>query len=196
MCPLLVESRSQSPNVSTLLMASLIPPNYRAGSGARSRRCSLVLLITLGDLPITDRKIHEGFATYKRNTGVPHPFSRSIQLSGRASGGDPLTDDNAQLWFGTISVGTPPRTFTGITFLYDDSKPLTDLWHDQWTLIPEAAISSCPRRNVDRTAQGTDCMTRVQVRLRTISPRRSHCLTEMDPLLRAINLRMLSALLA
>jgi hypothetical protein len=196
MCPLPVESRSQSPNVAALLMASLIPPKYRAGSGARSRRHSLVSLIALGDLPIADRKIHEGFVTYKRNTGSPHPLSRSIQLSGRASGGDPLTDDNAQMWFGTISVGTPPKTFTGITFLYDDSKPLTDSRYDQWTLIPEAAISSCPRRNVIRAAQGTDCMTRGQVRLRTISLIRSHCLTEMDPLLRAINLLMLSALLA
>lgn len=116
-------------------MASLIPPNYRAGSGARSRRRSLVSLIALGDLPITDRKIREGFATYKTNTGVPHPLSRGIlsrgiQLSGRASGGDPLTDDRAQLWFGTISVGTPPVSFTGITFLYDDSKPLTGPRHD------------------------------------------------------------------
>jgi cathepsin D len=112
-------------------MALLIPPNYRAGSGARSRRRSLVSLIALGDLPIADRKIREGFATYKRNTGVSHPLSGGIQLSGRASGSDPLTDDQAQLWFGTISVGTPPVSFTGITFLYDDdSKPLTGPRHD------------------------------------------------------------------
>jgi cathepsin D len=130
MCPLLAESLSQSPNVASLLMTSSIPPNYRAGSGARSRRRSLVSLIILGDLPITDRKIHEGFATYKSNTGVPHPLSGSTQLSKRATGSDPLTDDNAHLWFGTISVGTPPVNFTGITFLHDDSKPLTDPRHD------------------------------------------------------------------
>jgi cathepsin D len=41
-----------------------------------------------------------------------------------------LTDDHAQLWFGTISVGTPPVSLTGITFLYDDSKPPTDPGHD------------------------------------------------------------------
>lgn len=57
-------------------------------------------------------KIHEGFATYERNTGVPHPLSGSTQLSRRASGSEPLTDDDAQLWFGTISVGTPPKSFT------------------------------------------------------------------------------------
>ena len=37
-----------------------------------------------------------------------------------------MTDDNAQLWFGTISVGSPPVSFTGITFLYDVSKLLAD----------------------------------------------------------------------
>ena len=43
----------------------------------------------------------------------------------RDSSGGPLTDDDAKLWFGTISVGTPPVSFTGMKFLYDDSKPLT-----------------------------------------------------------------------
>jgi len=130
MCPLLAKLRSQSPNVAALLMASPIPSNYRAGSGARSRRRSLVSLICLRDLPITDRKIQNGFATYERNTGVPHPLSGSIQLSRRASGSDPLIDDNAKLWFGTISVGTPPVSFTGMASLHDDPKPLTDPRHD------------------------------------------------------------------
>jgi len=57
-------------------------------------------------------KIQEAFATYQRNTGVPHPLSGSVQLSRRATGSDPLTDDDALLWFGTISVGTPPVSFT------------------------------------------------------------------------------------
>ena len=130
MCPLLAESLSQSPNVAALIMASLILPKYRAGSGARSCRRSLVLLIALDDLLFADSKIQEGFATYKGNTGVPHPLSGSTQLSGRATGSDRLTDDNAQLWFGTISVGTPPVSFTGITFLHDGSKPLTYPRHD------------------------------------------------------------------
>ncbi len=68
----------------------------------------------LDDLFITNRKIQEGFATYERNTGVPHPLSGSNPLSGRATGSEPLTDDN-NLWFGNISVGTPAQNFTGIT---------------------------------------------------------------------------------
>jgi cathepsin D len=111
-------------------MTSLIPTNYRAASGAPSRRRSLDSLIALGDLPITDRKIQEGFATYKGNTGEPHPLSGSIQHSRRATGSEPLTDVDSLRWFGTISVGTPPVSFTGITFLYDDSKPLTHPRHD------------------------------------------------------------------
>ena len=80
----------------------------------------------LRNLPITDRKLQKGFVTYERNTGVPHPLSESIQLSRRAasSGSDLLTDNNAELWYGTISVGTPAVSFIGITTLYDDSKPL------------------------------------------------------------------------
>lgn len=154
MCPLLAESRSQSPNVAALLMASLIPSNYRGGSGARSRRRSLVSLITLGDLPITDRKFHEGFATYKRNTGKLHPLSGSVRLSGRASSSDLLTDDNATLWFGTISVGTPSLPFNGITFLYDDSKSLTDPRHDTVDLDTGSSDLFLPSPSCDSSCSG------------------------------------------
>ena len=44
---LLVESQSQSPNVATPLMVSLIPSNCRAVSGALLRRPSLVLQVAL-----------------------------------------------------------------------------------------------------------------------------------------------------
>jgi hypothetical protein len=39
----------------------------------------------LGDLSTTDRNFQSRFTTYERNTGVPHPLSGSIQLSGRAN---------------------------------------------------------------------------------------------------------------
>ena len=35
------------------------------------------------------------------------------QIQSRATGANALTDDNSQLWYGTISVGTPAKTFTG-----------------------------------------------------------------------------------
>jgi cathepsin D len=108
----------------------------------------------LADLPITDRKIQEGIATYKRNTGVPHPLSGSIQLSRRDSGGDPLTDDNAKLWFGTISVGTPPVSFTGMSFLYNDSQPLTDPWHDKVNFDTGSSDLFLPSPSCDSSCSG------------------------------------------
>jgi hypothetical protein len=93
--------------------------------------------------------------------------------------------DNAQSWSGTISVGTPPVNFTGMTFLHDDSKPLTDPRHGTVnfdTGSSDPLLTLC--RNVD---QGTDCMTPMQVWLRTIPLRYSHCLSEMDPLSMASN---------
>ena len=69
-----------------------------------------------GDSPIINRKIQTGFTTYERNTGTVHPLSQSVNLSRRAgSGGDSLTDFDGQLWYGTISVGTPAVSFTGMT---------------------------------------------------------------------------------
>jgi len=49
---------------------------------------------------------------------VAHPLSRSVNSPHRrATGSEPLTDDKEQLWYGAISVGTPPVDFTGTMFL-------------------------------------------------------------------------------
>jgi cathepsin D len=57
-----------------------------------------------------------GMAAYEKNTGKPHPLSGGIKTSSkRATGSDWLTDDNSELWYGSISVGTPPVSFTGTT---------------------------------------------------------------------------------
>jgi len=79
-----------------------------------------------------------------------------------------LTAASAQLSYGIISVDMPAVNLTGMAFLHD----------------------GC----VDRVAEGTDCMTRMQVRLRTISLRYSRCLSEMDPLPTGSNIPMLSLL--
>lgn len=79
-----------------------------------------------------------------------------------------MTDDEAQFWYGNISVGTPGVSFTGTIFLHDSRTGYLILDTIQWTSIPEAAISSCPRRNADGAAQGTDCITRMRVRLRDL----------------------------
>jgi len=54
--------------------------------------------------------------TYQENVGKAHPsapsFKRPVKRAG-GHGGDSLTDANASLWYGEISVGTPSKTFTG-----------------------------------------------------------------------------------
>ncbi|TFY81195.1 hypothetical protein EWM64_g2816 [Hericium alpestre] len=52
-------------------------------------------------------KIQRGFETYEKNTGAAHPLAASLKHKKRATGADALTDDEAQLWYGSISVGTP-----------------------------------------------------------------------------------------
>ena len=53
---------------------------------------------------------------YEKNTGHAHPLSDGIKtLSKRATGYVPLTDDYNDLWFGTISIGTPAQDYTGMT---------------------------------------------------------------------------------
>jgi len=55
---------------------------------------------------------------YQRNTNKVHPLAGGIkQLGKRDTGSEPLTDDNALLWYGSISIGTQADSLTGIIFL-------------------------------------------------------------------------------
>ena len=88
------------------------------GSGALSRKTYAIFSGRLGHLSITNRKLQEGFAAYERNTGEPHPLCGSLSLSRRGStGADALTDNDFVSWYGDISVGTPLKSFSGMTFL-------------------------------------------------------------------------------
>ncbi|KAA1466106.1 acid protease [Dentipellis sp. KUC8613] len=58
-----------------------------------------------------ERKIQRGFRAFERNTGAKHP-SDSASIKKRATGAEPLTDDEGELWQGSISVGSPAKTFT------------------------------------------------------------------------------------
>jgi len=57
-------------------------------------------------------KIQRGFDAFERNTGSPHRLANGARagLTKRAS--EVLTDFEEDLWFGSISVGTPAKTFT------------------------------------------------------------------------------------
>ena len=55
-------------------------------------------------------------AAYERSTSRPHPLVGGIITSSkRDTGSDPLTDYDTGMWFGTISIGSPPKDFTGAT---------------------------------------------------------------------------------
>ncbi|KAF9220427.1 acid protease [Gyrodon lividus] len=56
----------------------------------------------------TRTKILRGFNNFEKNTSASHPSAVK-----RASGGLPLFPfDVANIWFGTVTVGTPPRMYT------------------------------------------------------------------------------------
>ncbi|VDC02585.1 unnamed protein product [Peniophora sp. CBMAI 1063] len=59
-------------------------------------------------------KVSRGLDAFERNTGNKHPLdSGNRRPSRRATGGDPLTDDDdGSLWQGPISVGSPAKGFT------------------------------------------------------------------------------------
>ncbi|KAI0316984.1 acid protease [Amylostereum chailletii] len=56
-------------------------------------------------------KFERGFHAFETNTGTKHPSDTSRMFK-RATGSVPLTDDSGELWQGSISVGTPAKTFT------------------------------------------------------------------------------------
>ena len=57
-------------------------------------------------------------AAYERNTGGPHPLvGGMITSSKRSTGSDQLTDYYNDMWYGTISIGSPPKVFTGAILL-------------------------------------------------------------------------------
>ncbi|KAF9218796.1 Asp-domain-containing protein [Gyrodon lividus] len=60
----------------------------------------------------TRAKILRGFDNFEKNTGTPHSAVKGSRK--RASGGLPIDSLSARpmLWFGTITVGTPPRLYT------------------------------------------------------------------------------------
>ncbi|KAH9030179.1 acid protease [Lactarius hengduanensis] len=60
----------------------------------------------------TVAKIQRGFEAFERNTGAAHPSASQLKRSTKRGNGDPLTNDRAQLWYGSITVGTPAVTYT------------------------------------------------------------------------------------
>jgi cathepsin D len=91
-------------------------------------------------------------AAYERNTGRPHPLVGGIITSSkRATSSDSLIDYYEDLWYGTISIGTPPEDFTGVTLFSPIQKWPSDLVSDTVDFdtgssdlfIPSKNCSSC-----------------------------------------------------
>lgn len=57
-------------------------------------------------------KVQDGFSAYERNTGERHPLDRPPDLQEkRDMGSISLAPADRQLWYGSISVGTPAKKF-------------------------------------------------------------------------------------
>ncbi|TFK51942.1 Asp-domain-containing protein [Heliocybe sulcata] len=64
-------------------------------------------------LAYSTAKTQRGFMAYQKNTGMKHPLDAGNNgLSKRKSSSVDLTDDSQELWYGQISIGTPPKTYT------------------------------------------------------------------------------------
>jgi cathepsin D len=69
-------------------------------------------------------------AAFQRNTGQPHPLAGGIKTtSKRAAGGVSLTDASNFLWYGSIQIGTPAVTFTGMTLSSGEIRVSNPVWY-------------------------------------------------------------------
>ncbi|KAF9449928.1 acid protease [Macrolepiota fuliginosa MF-IS2] len=65
-----------------------------------------------GQLNKVASKFDRGFRTFEKNTGRVHPGRvQKETVEARATGADPLADEQDALWYGAISVGTPAKQF-------------------------------------------------------------------------------------
>lgn len=53
-----------------------------------------------------------GFEAYEQNAGKRHPLAPDVVTSKRDVGNLPLTSEMGLIWYGKISVGTPPVGFS------------------------------------------------------------------------------------
>ncbi|KAF9226071.1 Asp-domain-containing protein [Gyrodon lividus] len=103
-------------------VVAAIPQGVKQGGTAiqLSKRSSLVnadksvnFEVLKSHVASTRAKILRGFDNFEKNTGASHP-SDVKRARKRASGGIPLDpfDVGPHIWFGAVSIGTPPKTYT------------------------------------------------------------------------------------
>ncbi|KAI9444477.1 acid protease [Lactarius indigo] len=102
----------------------------------------------------TVMKIHCGFEAFERNTGAAHPSAAQLKRSIKRDNGDHLTAYDTELWYGSITVGTP-----GVNYTVDFDTGSSDLF-----LPASNCGSTCSGHTLDSTVtvsgeQYTDTVT-------------------------------------
>jgi hypothetical protein len=110
-------------------------------------------------------KVEDGFSAYERNTGERHPLDMLPYMQEkRDMGSVPLSPANQQLWYGSISVGTPAKSFLGALRLF--LSLISPIDEHQWISTRAAAICSYPGHSVEKPAPAMLCTTRLRAIVR------------------------------
>ena len=110
-------------------------------------------------------KFQNGFDAYERNTGERHPLDRLPDLQSqekRDMGSIPLSPADQQLWYGSISVGTPAKRFLGALRPFPSESPIDE---PQWISTRGAAICSYLDHSAEKLALAMLCMTHLRARV-------------------------------
>ncbi|KAI0279434.1 acid protease [Russula aff. rugulosa BPL654] len=113
----------------------------------------------------TIAKIRRGMAAYERNTGSQYPLAGGITtLSKRDTGSVSLIDYYADLWYGAISIGTPPKVFTvdfdtGSSDLFVPSKNCDSTCSGHTVYDPDASSTKQDRNKTFSLAYGDGSTT-------------------------------------
>ncbi|KAG2352967.1 aspartic peptidase domain-containing protein [Suillus spraguei] len=101
------------PNIpSNMRRTQRIPLNSRSNAANSSKVFDPMTVWQ--QLDFVHRKYSATMVAYQRNTGSPHPLSSRfhVRSAAKRNGNVPLVNYDADLWYGEIGVGTPPKTFT------------------------------------------------------------------------------------
>ncbi|KAI9438431.1 acid protease [Lactarius psammicola] len=81
-------------------------------SGFRSANGVVDITKLQAAIQCTVAKLLRGFEAFERNTGVAHPSASRLKRSIKRGNAELLAYNNAELWYGSITVGTPAVTYT------------------------------------------------------------------------------------